>query len=74
MLRSKAELVNSYEICCRAPRFPVTAYKSTARKYEIAKCSTNTTTAKSQAVTGEGQQWLDVLKVPRLLIKKIVGQ
>lgn len=34
---------------------------------------TNTTTAKSQAMTGEGQQWLGVLKVPRLLLKKILG-
>lgn len=33
---------------------------------------TNTTTVKSQTVTGEGRQWLGVSKVPRLLLKKIL--
>lgn len=32
-----------------------------------------TTTVKSQAVTGKGQQWLGVLEVPRLLLKRILG-
>lgn len=64
MLRSKAELVNFHiKYVVAIPKFPVTACKPTARKYETAKCSTNTTTVKSQAVTGEDQQWLGVSKV-----------
>lgn len=33
---------------------------------------TSTTTVKSHAMTAEGQQWLHVLKISRLLFKKII--
>lgn len=55
MLRSKADLVNAHmKYVAAVPKFPVTACKPTAREHETAK-NAQTSTVKSQIVTGEGQ-------------------